>query len=62
MEKNHQCILQLLAATPNDNMSETKLRRHYGRDFPRSTFNDALSELIDAGMVERVPPLHVKLK
>lgn len=62
MEHNHQCILQLLAETANGNMPETKLCLQYGMRFPRSTFGDALSELIDAGMVERVQPLHVKLK
>jgi predicted transcriptional regulator len=62
MENDRQCILQLLAASPNGNMPETKLGLQYGRHFPRSTFDDALSELIDTGVVERVQPLHVKLK
>jgi hypothetical protein len=62
MEMNLQCIMKLLAATPNGNLPETKLFLRYSMRFPRSTFDKALSELIDAGMVERMPPLHIKLK
>jgi hypothetical protein len=46
----------------NGNLPETKLCLQYGRHFPRSSFDDALGKLIDAGMVERVQPLHVRLK
>jgi hypothetical protein len=62
MQNNLQFILQLLAATSNGNMPESRLLQRYGMRFRRSTFDDALGDLIDAGMVERVPPLHVKLK
>jgi hypothetical protein len=62
METNLQCIVQLFAATPNGNLPETKLCLPYGMRLPRSTFDDALRELIDASIVERGPPLHVKLK
>jgi predicted transcriptional regulator len=62
MKDDSQCIPQLLAATRNGNMPETKLCLQYGRHFPRSSFDDALGKLIDAGMVERVQPLHVRLK
>lgn len=62
MQKHHEFILKFLAARPNRNMPATKLFRQYGMHFAWSTFDDALRYLIDAGMVERVPPLHVRLK
>jgi hypothetical protein len=62
MQKHHEFILKFLAACPNRNMSETTLYGQYGMHFAMSTFEDALRYLIDAGMVEKIPPLRVRLK
>jgi hypothetical protein len=62
MKQHQDLIVRFLKASSNDNLPESRLWQRYSRHFPRSTFDDALRELIDAGMVERVPPLHVKLK
>ncbi|WP_199545028.1 hypothetical protein [Paraburkholderia kururiensis] len=45
-----------------ENLPETRLCRWYGMCSALSTFDAALAALIDAGMVERIAPLHVQLK
>ncbi|WP_143137628.1 hypothetical protein [Burkholderia ubonensis] len=62
MQPNHEFIVELLSRSSNGNLPETKLFRWYGQRFALSTFDAALVDLIDAGLIERVPPLHVKLK
>ncbi|MFL9867614.1 hypothetical protein PQR67_25855 [Paraburkholderia fungorum] len=62
MQLDQAFIVQLLSESRNGNLPETRLCRCYSERFARSTFDATLSELIDAGMVERIEPLHVRLK
>jgi hypothetical protein len=64
MSQNLVFLIDLLAASRNRNLPESRLMSQYVMRFARSGFpayGVAVEELINAGIVERIPPLHVRL-
>lgn len=55
-------ILCEFAKSINGNPPETSLYRTYGQAVSEQLFIDAITQLEQEGVIERIPPFHVRLK